>query len=65
MLQSIINDMFSINKEINMTIPVSVSAVPKNYGEVKSCTINGVKNPAYKSINSSQTIISKEIKVNN
>lgn len=57
--------MFSINKEINMTIPVSVSAVPKNYGEVKCCTINGVKNPAYKSINSSQTIISKEIKVNN
>ena len=65
MLQSIINDMFSINKEPNITIPVSVHAVPKDYGEVKCLTINDVKNPAYKSINSSQTIISKEIKVNN
>jgi hypothetical protein len=49
MLQSKINDMFSINKELNM--------------ETRFQGCNGshpshhqVKNPAYKSINSSQTI---------
>lgn len=32
-------------------------------GSPKCETINAVKNPAYKSINSSQTIISKEVEV--
>lgn len=63
MLQSIIDDMFSVKKEINMTIPVSVCSVPKGYGEVKGLTIDAFKNPAYKSINSSQIIINKEIKI--
>ncbi len=63
MLQSKINDMFSIKKELNIEIPVSVCSVPKGYGEVKSITIDAFKNPAYKSINSSQIIISKEIKI--
>lgn len=71
MLQSVITNMSSINKEINMSIPVSVHAVPKDYGEIKSLTIDAfanaspfVKNPAYKNINSSQIIISKTIEIN-
>ena len=62
MLQSKINDMFSIKKELNIEIPVSVCSVPIG-GEVKSITIDAFKNPAYKSINSSQIIINKEIKI--
>lgn len=56
--------MLSINKELNITIPVSVHAVPKDYGEIKSLTIDAFKNPAYKNINSSQIIISKTIEIN-
>lgn len=62
MLQSIINDMFSINKELNIAKTQLPCAIPMSS---KCCTIKGVKNPAYKSVNSSQTIINKEIKVSN
>jgi hypothetical protein len=66
MLQSRINDMFSIKKELN--IPVSVCSVPYsssvtsisfagcNGSHPSHHTNYGVKNPAYKSINNSQTI---------
>jgi hypothetical protein len=50
MLQSRINDMFSINKELNTEVQIQGGCRPS------SLTINAVKNPAYKSINSSQTI---------
>lgn len=46
----------------NITIPQSVHAVPKGYGQIKSISIDS-KNPAYKNINSSQIIISKTIEV--
>jgi hypothetical protein len=66
MLQSIINDMFSVEKELNtcITIPQSVHSVPHT-SSVKCLTIQQGKNPAYKNINSSQIIINKEIKVDN
>lgn len=48
---------------LNITIPVSVHSVPKNYSEVKSLTANFIKNPAYKNINNSQLIISKTIEL--
>jgi hypothetical protein len=51
MLQSKINDMFSINKELNME-----TRIKGCNGCHPSHTIDAVKNPAYKSINSSQTI---------
>ena len=58
MLQSKINDMFSINKELNVEVQIQGGCRPS------SLTINAVKNPAYKSINSSQTInaVVKDIK---
>jgi len=50
MLQSVINNMFSINTELKVPTEIKGGCSP-------SCvTINAVKNPAYKSINSSQTI---------
>ncbi len=42
--------MFSINKELNTEVQIQGGCRPS------SLTINAVKNPAYKSINSSQTI---------
>jgi len=50
MLQNLINDMFSINKEVNVEVKIQGGCRPS------SLTIDAVKNPAYKSINSSQTI---------
>ena len=53
MIQSLIDEMFSINKELKVDISMS-----KIQGGCcpSSLTIDAVKNPAYKSINSSQTI---------
>lgn len=59
MLKSHISDLNTIKAELN--IPVSVCSVPYNYGSIKSITTKDfanassfMKNPAYKSINSSQ-----------
>jgi len=50
MIQSLIDDMFSINKELKVDVKIQGGCIPS------SLTIDAVKNPAYKSINSSQTI---------
>jgi hypothetical protein len=62
MLQSIINDMFSVEKELNIPTHIQGGCSPSSS---KCCTIKEGKNPAYKNINSSQIIINKEIKVDN